>query len=439
MSTTAHLLGAPAAEAAPAADRPHLPPRPGIQPPPKRSAGWGKRSGKVALAAGLLGLGAYAGLSEAGFVSTKEAVVSAYVATLRAPIGGMVVGAAASVGDSVLAGDRIATITDERVDGQRLADLRAMLARHRADAASLEAQRDTLVAISARLREREARHAAAFAGYIAQRALEAERLAQARAARVALARRDLSRREGLGREGVAASADIERLRGEAEAAAFEASAAEAGLAAIRAQAAAAVRGMVLGDAASDVTYSAQRADEIAIRISEVERSIASSRAAEAEAAARMQEEERRHALMSVARLTAPSDGMVWKLRATSGERLAGGDAAAEIVDCRAAFVLAAIPQERVPDITVGGKARVRVSGEDADRDGTVLSVSGDERLAGDRNLAAAPMSNRPGMATVRVTLAPGGNRAGECPVGRTARILLPVQGTSLRSLLPSLL
>jgi len=97
----------------------------------------------------------------------------------------------------------------------------------------------------------------------------------------------------------------------------------------------------------------------------------------------------------------------------------------QFVDCKSAFVVAAIPQNRVPDIEIGGIARFRLSGETADRYGTVSSVTGERNERTDAALAAAPVHERDPTATVFISQLKSG-KSGTCMVGRTARVLLPV-------------
>jgi hypothetical protein len=123
-------------------------------------------------------------------------------------------------------------------------------------------------------------------------------------------------------------------------------------------------------------------------------------------------------------MIAPSAGMVWKLGASNGERVGAGETIAQIVDCDSAFIIARVPQNRVPDIMVGDEAEFRLSGDETKRHGRVLTVTGDA-TGGDRNLAAVPFEEKGPTAAVRIAMDPV---AGECPVGRTARVLLPSNG-----------
>jgi multidrug resistance efflux pump len=143
----------------------------------------------------------------------------------------------------------------------------------------------------------------------------------------------------------------------------EAAALESQLAAARSEAGAARRGVLTDPGANDVPYSRQRADELAVHIARSQREIEALAADEEETSARLASEEAHVALLRSATLAAPSSGMVWKLGASDGERVGTGDMAAELVDCSAAFLVAAIPQDEFPNVEIGGEARFRLSGE----------------------------------------------------------------------------
>jgi hypothetical protein len=125
--------------------------------------------------------------------------------------------------------------------------------------------------------------------------------------------------------------------------------------------------------------------------------------------------------------------MLWKLGASSGERVAIGGMLAETVDCHNTFIVASIPQERFSDVEIGGVARFRLSGETQERMGRVMSVTGDNNLLEDRNLASTPMIQKTSSAMARIALSPSENSDDKCMVGRTARILLPTRGGALKS------
>src|ERR1700730_7028179 len=139
---------------------------------------------------------------------------------------------------------------------------------------------------------------------------------------------------------------MHRSRSVLEAAQHEVAAPNARLAALRTEAKAAAKGVLTGTTGgTDRSYSAQRADQTAMEISSLDKTIATLTAEANETQSRLVAEQKRIELLRSANVVAPSSGMIWKLGAADGERLGTGDMVAEIVDCNAPFLLAAIPQE----------------------------------------------------------------------------------------------
>jgi multidrug resistance efflux pump len=402
-----------------------LPARPVFAPPAQGERKWLRRNLKIGAALALLAAGAYATLSGMGYVASDNAVVSAYTVSLRTPIAGYVSGLRAKVGDTVPAGALLGRLMEPRVDDQRLIDLSNQLSRLQSDARTFEAQRADLSRQRDALQERAASRNRAEVDYLSLQAAEAERQLQARTVARDFNRREMDRKATLGRTGDTPAAEIDRTRSAAEQADRDAEAAMARLAYLRIQAEAARNGQMLESGSNDVPYSMQRADEIAIRISEIDREIGRLAAQQNETSARLASERNRVELLRSADLVAPAAGMIWKLGASEGERLAPGDTAAELVDCTSSFIVATIPQDRYSDVQIGSEARVRLSGETKDRIGRVISITGDASLANDRNLAAAPVMPHSAAAIARIEAPASVNAAGSCLVGRTARVLLP--------------
>ena len=113
-----------------------------------------KRLLKMMIACGVLAAGVYAVWSAQAFVVSDNAVVSAYVTSLRAPIEGYVSGGRAQVGAEIGQGDILATVTNPRVDDQRLADLQERVQRLALEKAAIMRQHDTLEATWRELMQR---------------------------------------------------------------------------------------------------------------------------------------------------------------------------------------------------------------------------------------------------------------------------------------------
>ena len=402
--------------AAPAADAPLRRPATGFP--------WSRitRFLKLMIAAGLGCAALYAMLSEQGYVASENAVVSSYTISVRSPAAGMVVELRTAVGDVVSEGAVLARVADPRMDDARLVDLRQRAAREQAELEATQRQRTDLLAIAQDLQRRTAAHDKVAAKLRQQGVEEARRTLASLAARANQAWHEVTRTATLAQDGWAPAAQLERQRTDLEVAGRDVSAQSARLDMAATESEAAAQGILLQSGSNDVAYSAQRADEVRLRIVDVDHAQAVLAAARSETLARLDSEERRLSLLRGADLKAPTSGVVWKVGTSEGERMGLGDTAVEIVNCQAGFVIAAIPQDRFGDVAIGAKAFVRLSGETKDRVGTVLNVTGEGSITGERNLAAAPISGHEAMAMARVALPLDAN---VCLIGRTARVRLP--------------
>jgi multidrug resistance efflux pump len=403
------------------AQQPHIVPETGAA---LRSALRWSRLVKLGGAFAVLGLGAYAVLQDVAEVTTDNAVVSAYTVALRTPIDGMVSEKATRVGDRVNRGDAIAEITNVRVDDQRLVDLREHLMRVRADAATIASQKAALVALREDLEQRSRAYIEATSARLTGAITEAALNLQATEARRGQAQRTLARRSQLNKAGFASIADLDSAQSDFDVASRQVSAQQGHLDSLQVERQAVVGGVVSQPGSNDVAYSRQRADEVTIRIDELDREKALAVSDASETAARLQSEEARIARMRKAPLASPISGIVWKLNAQDGERLGTGETVAQVVDCDQTFILATLPQNRFPDVAVGGRVEYRLSGDVTKRYGRVVSIAGD-LTGGDANLAAVPINLKSPTVTARVALDPS---PGECLVGRTARVLFPSSG-----------
>lgn len=369
----------------------------------------------------VLALGGYAVWSDQTAIATNNAVVSAYAVAVRTPIDGVVTAEMLRVGDHVNRGDLLGEVSNIRVDDQHLVDLREHLKRVRATLEAVKAEQQTLFALRADLDRRTKAYIGASSARLAGSVIEAERMLAAAIVKRDQAQRTLTRRSSLAKTGFSSSSDLDSAQSGFDVAASEVSALQGHLDSLRAQERAVHEGVVSEPGSNDVAYSKQRADEVAIRLSVLDRERSLAEADIAETAARLEGEEQRISKLRQASLHSPASGIIWKLGASDGERLGTGDTFAQIVDCGRIFIIASLPQRSFPDIAAGSQAEYRLAGDSEKRSGRVVSITGDA-TEGDRNLAAIPLDRKTPAVTVRIALdAP----AGECLVGRTARVLLP--------------
>lgn len=371
--------------------------------------------------------------------ASADAVVNARLSTVRAPIAGEVALGARALGARVQAGEELGTITDPLVDRIRLADLE--LERSFAQAELTRAQallEGALDGISAL----EARTDAFRAHRVAQ--IE-DRLAHARARLALLEQAGLvaSPRPGFEADRTAdptsdgldmAEAELAALLDEGQSAAGpEAQAGD--LAApvaveyarervdvLETELSAAREGVFLGDGYNDAPWSEQRAEELRSLVRD-------RRAAQTEAASRLQAVERRIAAAQVAvsRLTgAPLSstvsGQVWEVRADDGEHVERGQDVMVLLDCGSLVVTLSVTESVYNRLSLGDEARFRLAGDGRDFAATVTRLGGSGALTFYQNLAVAPSAEH--LERFDVTLLVpelGATPDLSCPVGRTGR------------------
>jgi multidrug resistance efflux pump len=387
------------------------------------------RIAKIGAAVSVLAIGVYAVMADQFAIATDNAVVSAYSVSLRTPIDGVVGGAPLRVGQRVDRGATLVEVSNNRVDDQHLADLRQHLTQARAHLEAIADETRALQAMGGELESRSLAYMEASRARLAGSVNEAENVLAGLGDRKDQAERSLTRRVSLAVTGYASEADLDKNKSEFDIASHDVLAQQGKLASLRAQLEAVKSGVVSEPGSNDVAYSRQRADEILVRLADLRQQDATARADIEETAGRLASEQTRVDKLTVASMAAPTSGMIWKLKATAGERIGAGETIAQIVDCKAAFIIANVPQNRVPDIDVGSQAEFRLSGDNLKRFGRVQSVTGDA-TDGDNNLAALPFDQKGLTATVRIAMDPND---GECFVGRTARVVLPSSGPGIVS------
>jgi multidrug resistance efflux pump len=377
--------------------------------------------------------GAYGMFSEQNYVSSSNAVVSAFVVSVRTPVDGLVRGLPPTVNLQVQEGEVLGHIDNPLVDRQHLENLRVIEERARSEADAISVEKNSLEEQRKQLLARAKVHAASVTARLNLRILEDERLALVKEAAQKQAALDLARAHQLRDAGIISAADLDKAQTQYDIAVKETQAQQAALSASHAEANSAARGIYIEPGNNEIDYSRQRSDEIELRLADINHTLAALESQAQAAKEDLDKESARINQMAQSDLVSPISGLLWKLDAMNGERINSGDSVAEFVDCSQSFVLADIPQDRVPDIMVGAQARIKLSGESNERSGIITAINAGQQKEQNRKLAAAPLftvGEQP--YTARVDFASGELPEG-CSVGRTARVLLATRGTSLAS------
>jgi multidrug resistance efflux pump len=384
---------------------------------------------KIGIGISLLMAGMYGVVSDRQFLSTDTAVVTAYLTDIRTPIDGVLSGMPPSAGGRFVRNTVLGSVDNQLFDQQHLQNLGMLAEEAESGAAAAKTERAALQAQEQDLLERANLHMQAVSTRMQGQKAEAQRLLAERVADLDEAGRELDRGKQLHDAGILADSEYDKLRSRNQIAAAAEAAQQAAVATLDSELRSAAAGVLSEPGINnDVPYSRQRADEIRLRLAEIDRTRFTLQAQAGEAQSSLDAEHARIDLIRHSNLIAPVSGMLWKLDAVNGERVATGDAVARIVECSRAFVLAEVPQDRVPDIAIGAPTRLRLSGETRERLGKVLAISGDPQRDDDRKLAAFPTQNpRQHLATVRISL---DSAEDDCPVGRSATVLISIAGGS---------
>jgi multidrug resistance efflux pump len=410
--------------------QPEAPPSPRTVPAhPKPAAKFPRlpRFAKRIAAVALLGIGTAALMTNANYISSNNAVVTAHVVSLRAPIEGLVTTNAAVVGNPVTAGIVLAEVTNALADDRQAANIRAHIARLGADLDAAQQEHATLTAMLEDLNQRATRHRTAK---LAQLAWDIARVDRDRAARQqALDQlvRDMQRKIAL--RGTVSESDIETSEAAVRVATQQVASLDQQKGASQVAAQSVGAGVLVeANSANDVAYSDQRADEVRERLADLTRVISSMQAESTEAHDQLAAETSMLQRLQTATITVPSQGMIWRAGAATGERVAPGDLLAQIVDCGAEFLAVAVPQNRLPDIDLNAVVTFRLAGEHQDRSSHIVAITGESAVRGDAALATTPAAETTPMASVLVAVRASPNTSAGCLVGRTARVLLPATG-----------
>jgi hypothetical protein len=86
-----------------------------------------------------------------------------------------------------------------------------------------------------------------------------------------------------------------------------------------------------------------------------------------------------------------------------------------------------VPQYRVPNIEVGGLARLKLAGEATERTAAVASITTDAAVTTNTKYATTPEREKVPGAIVMLDKLETANDPSSCIIGRTARVLLPAK------------
>ncbi len=189
------------------------------------------------------------------------------------------------------------------------------------------------------------------------------------------------------------------------------------LAGVKVERAALARDVFVSD--NDRPRSAQRADEVEQRLSEVTADIREREIRLKTLRGGLMEETKRYQELAVADLSAPVRGSVWEVMTAPGETVVRGQELVRLLDCTGLVVTATVGETAYNRLRIGDPARFRLRGQGTEHEGRIIGLTG--VATAPANLAIQPSALAKEHYRVTVAL-PELARAGQCHVGRTGRV-----------------
>jgi multidrug efflux pump subunit AcrA (membrane-fusion protein) len=395
-----------------------------------------RRFGRAVFGSALLLVAAYAFAPHITHRISTDAVVTADLVTLLAPIDGLAAPGLPAQGTRLPAGRELPLVVNLQAEMRELHRLRHEIASAEARRQALAELRGELARRRAELEARSARHAAASLARIAAEIAEAEAELSGRTAARERAAAERQRAEELRAGQVLPAAELEARRARlAEAVAAE-DAARARIARLRVEQAAMREGLTLRDGHNDVPYSRQQAERLAVDLAVLEERIADlvSRIATLREALAVEERQHVDRVRFVHPLEAPM--LVWARHVAPGTPVRAGQPVLDLVSCADLVVEVALPDSAFGAVEPGMPAQLLFRGGIA-LEGRVRELRGAGTrgretpraalLSGETRPRSSVLVSLPRDAAER--LAPPDHEAESfCGIGRVAEVRFPARG-----------
>jgi multidrug resistance efflux pump len=382
-----------------------------------------RRAGKLGFGALLLAAGLLTFYQQLVVRASRDAVINARVAVIRAPIDGIATAAVTTPGIAIKAGEAIGRVEDSLADDARLAQLQR-------EASATEIERDSLVRrlndLERARGDAEAQAEAYRLGRVRQLELRIEEAGanlDAAVAREADAKAVVGRGAALHARGFQSDEAQEKARHAQEVEDQAVIAARSRLHALTVELDAARNGTFLGDSYNDAPSSLQRARELALRITETQAALDETKRKWEVLQSQLAAERDRLAAHSKATLAAPVEGQLWTVEAAPGEYVRKGQELLTVLDCSTVMVTASVSERDYNELHLGDPVRFRVSGTDRDYAGRIVKL-------GSSTAFAIPFDPGSHQIVVAIPKLAASTEDG-CAVGRTGEVIFGDSGASL--------
>lgn len=354
----------------------------------------------------------------------RNAVTTAYLAHLKAPISGRVEEINVMPGSAWDGNKPLISIRNPTVDGSRVARLEVLKFSAESEVEQLRLQLESLRTLSATRDAEYGSNVSSVTQDLNSELQTATDRVTARSAGLREAEGNLERVRSLFENGLLSQSDVETAEAAFENARAEFSASELERKRLAERLDEIRSGVFQVDIPDGVLMTRQAAQDLNLEVlrleRELERSEAGLEATKAEFAAAQESYLERAA----ADLYLPAGKTIWRVHATPGAWTTEGSHLISFVDCSDLMLDIAIDDATLELIKPGSKIRVRLFGSFRHRTGTVILVRGSASLSSDPSILVAEVQNRgPREGRVLARLDPSELRdmpSASCGIGRTA-------------------
>jgi multidrug resistance efflux pump len=353
---------------------------------------------------------------------SRDAVINARLAVIRAPIDGIATATVTIPGSGIKAGEVVGRVEDPLADDARLAQLQR-------EVSATELERDSLTRRLTDLERARGEAQAQAEAYRLGRVRQLElRIEEARANLAAAVAREADAKAAAGRgaalhaRGFQSDEAQDKARHSQEVEEQGVVAAGKRLDTLGVELDAARSGTFLGDSYNDAPSSLQRARELALRITETQNTL-EEKVRKAEALqTQLATEQHRLAAHSKALLAAPVEGQLWTVQAAPGEFVRKGQELLTVLDCSTVMVTASVSERDYNELHLGDPVRFRISGSGRDYPGRIVKL-------GSTTTFAIPFDPGSHQLVVAVPQLSTSSEDG-CAVGRTGEVTFEDPGRS---------
>lgn len=363
-------------------------------------------------------------LPHARSLVVRNAVTTAYLSILKAPISGHVDEISVVAGSVSREDQPLLSLRNDRVDGSRVARLEVLRSRLRDEVAQLRTQLDAARALALTRKAEYASNVSSVTQDLHSQVRTLNDRVSARSAALKEAEGNLERVRRLFEIDLLSPSDVEAAEVAFENARAEFSASGEERARVAERLDEIQSGVFQVEIPEGVLMTRQASQELDLEVMRLERALAGSEANLQATIAETQAARQSFRNQSSAGLTLPPGKTVWRVHATEGTWANEGASLLTFVDCSRLMLDIAVDDATLELIEPGDKVNLRLFGSFEKRTARVILVRGSAAMASDDSVLAAEVDTR-GARKGRVLAALDPSELSEmpaasCGIGRTA-------------------